>query len=77
MAQGDSHVRTRNGRDGRDETNLEGLPSAAMAGVARARQTREPFRFLQAITGGSILPRASTRVEGVGTRVREVREWRR
>jgi hypothetical protein len=77
MAQGDSHARTRKGRDGRGETNLKGLPLAAMAGAARARQTREPFRFLQVITSGSILPRASTHDEGVGTGVREVREQRR
>jgi hypothetical protein len=68
MAQGDLHVRTRKDRDGRDEASLEGLPSAAIASAARARQTREPFRFLQTIFSGSILPRASTRVERVGMR---------
>jgi hypothetical protein len=35
-AQGDSHARTRKGRDERDEASLEGLPSAAMVGAARA-----------------------------------------
>jgi hypothetical protein len=36
MAQGDSHARTRKGIDERDEASHEGLPLAAMAGVARA-----------------------------------------
>jgi hypothetical protein len=75
MTQGDSQAHTREGKDGQDEASPDRLPPVAMADAVGARQTREMFQSVQAITGSTILPQASTHDEGMGTGAREV--WER